>query len=541
MWAVRILNGPQVGQIFNLKSGKNSIGRSSEADIRINSQGVSKLHCEIHVLQDKVMITDLKSSNGTYVNGIKIQNSILRLGEKFSLHEVLLDIIPAQQEVRPQAHIPVAGANALKINNLPQPHSLPQPHIPIQHQVAQPVLQAVESNPAFETKTNPLEKFKDYLDRAAMPAVYKLAQMFDFKLVIMGFIAAFVLIVTLLSMIPMSQLAKSSILKESQNRASSLARNLANSNKKALVENSGALSTYSAEVEEGVRTVYIIQDSDGMILAPSTKAGRSSDSPFTQKVRKERRALTTQIDSSTLGASAPIDVYDPESGEMKVKAHAIVIYDISSLAFDEGKTISLFMQTLMIASLVGFFLFFFIYKLIEFPIKNLSEQLDLSLREKRAELQSTFQFEPLQNLISNMNSVLTRFIHGSDGGSQQSSTIENKDSEVENLMKMVGAPSLAISSEGRVISANPGFEQLARVSPGTLQQGGVDAIPDNSLQQNIEHLIGKARENPYGIHSDHLEFNGPTYIIQCQAFLSATNNVNYFLITVLPQSAGVNR
>ncbi len=533
MWAVRILNGPQVGQIFNLRSGKNSIGRSSDADIKINSQGISKLHCEIHVLQDKVMITDLKSSNGTYVNGIKIQNSILRLGEKFSLHEVLLDIIPAQQEVRPP--VQVAGANALKINNLPQPH------IPVQHQAAQPVLQAVESEPVFAEKTNPLDKFKDYLDRAAMPAVYKLAQMFDFKLVIMGFIAAFVLIVTLLSMIPMSQLAKSSILKESQNRASSLARNLATSNKKALVENSGALSTYSAEVEEGVRTVYIIQDSDGMILAPSSKAGRSSDSPFTQRVRKERRALTTQIDSSTLGASAPIDVYDPESGEMKVKAHAIVIYDISSLAFDEGKTISLFMQTLMIASLVGFFLFFFIYKLIEFPIKNLSEQLDLSLREKRAELQMTFQFEPLQNLISNMNSLLTRFIHGSDGGSQQSSSIENKDSEVENLMKMIGAPSLAISSENRVISANLGFEQLARLAPGSLQQGGIDSIPDNSLQQNIEHLIGKARENPYGIHSDYLEFNGPTYVIQCQAFLSGTNNINYFLITVLPQSAGVPR
>lgn len=533
MWAVRILNGPQAGQIFNLKSGKNSIGRSSEADIKINSQGVSKLHCEIHVLQDKVMITDLKSSNGTYVNGIKVQNCILRLGEKFSLHEVLLDIIPAQKEARPSAHVASAhavGANALKINNLPQPH------VPTQHQAASPALHAVENNPAFEQKTNLVEKFKNYLDRAALPAIYKLAQTFDFKLVIMGFIAAFVIIVTLLSLIPMSQLAKSSILKESQNRASSLARNLATTNKKALVENSGALSTYSAEVEEGVRTVYIIQDSDGMILAPSSKAGRSSDSPFTQRVRKERRALTTQIDSSTLGASAPIDVYDAESGEMKVKAHAIVIYDISSLAFDEGKTISLFMQTLMIASFVGFFLFFFIYKLIEFPIRNLSEQLDLSLREKKAELQMTFQFEPLQKLIANMNSVLSRFIHGSDGGIQEPISVENKDSEIENLMKMIGAPSLAISSEGRVISANFAFEQLARVSTANLQQTGIGAIPDNSLQQNIEHLIGKSRENPYGIHADHLEFNGPTYMIQCQTFLSATNNINYFLITVLSQS-----
>ncbi len=545
MWAIRILNGPQAGQIFPLRNGKNILGRAAQADIKILAQGVSKAHCEIHIFKDKIMIVDLKSSNGTYVNGIKIQNSILQLGEKFSLHEILMDIIPAQ-EIKPtvrstssfpvpmSSNFPTAGNAALQMENVPQPHLSPN-------------LQAyLQTNPSPESTASAhsglaagiVEQFKSYIEKAALPGVYKLAQLFDFKWVLTGFVAAFIFIVTLLSMIPMSQLAKTSIIKESRNRASSLARNLAATNKKALVESSGALSTYSAEVEEGVKTVFIIQDADGMILAPSTKAGRSSDSSFVQRVRKERRAVTLEIDSSTIGASAPIEAYDVESGEMKVKAHAIVIYDISSLAFDEGKTISLFMQTLMIASFVGFFLFFFIYKLVEFPIKNLSFQLDAALREKRADLQMTFQFEPLQNLIANMNSVLTRYIHSGDNGAPANAgTTENKDGEADNLMKMIGAPCLAISHEGRIISANPGFEQLSRVSLASMQQNGLSAIPDNSLQQNIDHLMGKSRENPYGIHSDHLEFNGLMCVIQCQAFMSA-NNVSYYLVTVLPNQGG---
>ncbi len=544
MWAVRILNGPQAGQIFNLKSGKNILGRAGQADIQVIAQGVSKAHCEIQVLKDKIIIVDLKSSNGTYVNGIKIQNSILHLGEKFSLHEILLDIVPAQ-ELRPArsqlpavSHsgnaYPAVGNAALQMGNFPQPH------VGVQSQAyaqAAPAPEMAESAPSARPNlfAGILEQFKAYLERVVLPGVYKLAQMFDFKLVLLGFVGAFIFIVTLLSMIPMSQLAKSSILKESRNRASSLARNLAATNKKAVVENSGALSTYSAEVEEGVKTVFIIQDIDGMILAPSTKAGRVSELSFVQKVRKERRALTVELDSSTIAASAPIEGYDVENGEMKTKAHAIVIYDVSSLAFDEGKTISLFMQTLMIASLVGFFLFFFIYKLIEFPIKNLSLQLDTALREKRSDLEMTFQFEPLQNLIANMNSVLTRSHHGEGGGGQAESSSENRDEEASNLTKMIGAPAMVVAADNRILSANSSFEQLARVSLPTLQQNGLTFIPDNSLQQNIEHLMGKSREVPYAIHSDHLEFNGLMCTIQCQGFLSG-NSICYFLITILPQS-----
>ena len=53
MWALRVLNGPQAGQIFELKSGKNKLGRTPTVDFQLQSTGVSKEHFEIQVYGDK--------------------------------------------------------------------------------------------------------------------------------------------------------------------------------------------------------------------------------------------------------------------------------------------------------------------------------------------------------------------------------------------------------------------------------------------------------------------------------------------------------
>jgi pSer/pThr/pTyr-binding forkhead associated (FHA) protein len=82
MWSIRILSGPQTGQVFDLKLGKNVFGRGQNCEVKILSLGISKEHCEIHVYKDKMMVVDLKSSNGTFVNGVKIQNSIIHVGDK---------------------------------------------------------------------------------------------------------------------------------------------------------------------------------------------------------------------------------------------------------------------------------------------------------------------------------------------------------------------------------------------------------------------------------------------------------------------------
>ncbi len=62
------------GSEFELKEGINRIGRRENNDIRISSDGyVSGAHAEIECKEGRIYLTDIGSTNGTLVNGVKIE------------------------------------------------------------------------------------------------------------------------------------------------------------------------------------------------------------------------------------------------------------------------------------------------------------------------------------------------------------------------------------------------------------------------------------------------------------------------------------
>jgi DNA segregation ATPase FtsK/SpoIIIE, S-DNA-T family len=70
---LRIIGGLDAGLSLPLPTGRVRLGRGDEADIRVASRDVSRLHCEIDVADDgSVTVTDLGSSNGTDVNGARL-------------------------------------------------------------------------------------------------------------------------------------------------------------------------------------------------------------------------------------------------------------------------------------------------------------------------------------------------------------------------------------------------------------------------------------------------------------------------------------
>lgn len=538
MWALRILTGPQAGHTIELKMGKNLIGRSPQCDIKLLSPGVSKEHSEVSVFKDKIVVTDLRSSNGTFLNGVRIQTGLMRLGDKLGVHDILADVIPLP-EVRTMTQTRSTtgfGVPTPAQGPMPTPMSMPMPPPTVEHPAP------YASAPEYQQGglQGVWLKFQDYLERVALPGVYKLPQLMEFKLVLLAFVGVFIFATTLLSMIPMVQLTRASIIVESKRRAASIARTLATLNQGALLQNTySGLSTNAAETEDGVKQVLIVQQSDGMILAPASRAGTTPDLPFVHTARREMRPQAVEIDSSTIGASFPIGLFDPNTGEQSVKAHAIVIYDVGSLAFDDGRAISLFMQTLVIASVIGLLIYFFMYKLIEHPLIALNAQLDIAMREKKDHTEVNFIFPPLQALVGNINSLLTRYVHGgSDSSGSGGASLVNKDGEAENLVQMIGFPCVAISREGRIISCNPAFLQVARYESGSLAGQLFKAIPDVALQQNIEGLLHRSREDMRSIHTDQLEFSGHPCSLSCQALTSSGHEVDYFIITVSPVEGG---
>ena len=75
------------GQTFDLTAGKALVGRAADNAIQINNPSVSSHHCEITVDGQQVVIKDMESTNGTFVNGEPVTEAVcgpellLRLGE----------------------------------------------------------------------------------------------------------------------------------------------------------------------------------------------------------------------------------------------------------------------------------------------------------------------------------------------------------------------------------------------------------------------------------------------------------------------------
>ncbi len=546
MWALRVLTGPQQGTIVVLKSGKNIVGRSANCTLQVHAAGVSKEHAEIHVQSEKIFIVDLHSANGTYINGVKIQNGILKVGDKVGIHDILLDVIavPASTakqiqsvgQALPGANIPMskssATGNSPALNTNKKDTVMPY-GTGVGGSLGDSTANANSRVTAEAARPEPgaAKKFQEYIEYVLLPGVYKLAEYTELKVVIGLFLAGFCFIVTFLSIIPMTKLNRETVTVEGERRAMSMAKSLAQINQTALLSNAiSSLSTNNYEVEDGVKEVLIIQQSDGMILAPASRSGTTPDLPFVHQARREMKAQVGQIDSTIVAASFPIGAFDPNTGDVIVKAHAIIFYDIQALTYDDGRVISLFMQNLLISLIVGSIFFFFIYKLFEYPFRRLNEELDEAMRGSHDNIQIDFQLTELQNLISNVNSLLGRSNHS--GEMYQTSSV-NHDMDFQLLTEINAlTPMAVINAAGLFIAMNDRFAHMCHADE--LVGLHFSGINDGSLRQNIEFLINKSNEVPTSIHTDQLEFSGNACHLQCSAFLSGEGIPEYFFISIIP-------
>jgi two-component system cell cycle response regulator len=77
-----VLAGSSVGEMFKLGRDRVIIGRGPTADVRMIDEGVSREHCEVVRVGDRVLLRDLRSTNGTFCRGSKVDEQELSDGDK---------------------------------------------------------------------------------------------------------------------------------------------------------------------------------------------------------------------------------------------------------------------------------------------------------------------------------------------------------------------------------------------------------------------------------------------------------------------------
>jgi pSer/pThr/pTyr-binding forkhead associated (FHA) protein len=91
MAILTVVAGDERGrQVVLPKSGTIIIGRAN-ADVVFNDGRLSRKHCSIAKTQDGYVLRDLNSTNGVFVNGQRVQEVLLRYGDKLRLGYTVLE------------------------------------------------------------------------------------------------------------------------------------------------------------------------------------------------------------------------------------------------------------------------------------------------------------------------------------------------------------------------------------------------------------------------------------------------------------------
>jgi pSer/pThr/pTyr-binding forkhead associated (FHA) protein len=106
-------SGPNVGKVFPLESAEISIGRDNSNAVAINDPEVSRKHAKMELRGTAYVITDLGSTNGTFVNGTRLGGTtVLNPGDTVSFGEGI--VLQYEAAYDPNATMVSSSAKAPK-------------------------------------------------------------------------------------------------------------------------------------------------------------------------------------------------------------------------------------------------------------------------------------------------------------------------------------------------------------------------------------------------------------------------------------------
>jgi pSer/pThr/pTyr-binding forkhead associated (FHA) protein len=113
------LTGIMQPSTFELEQGFNTLGRNPTNDFRVHDATVSSFHCEIVLSEDSVLVRDLGSTNGTFIDGKRVEEDSLRAGQILRLGSAELRLEKRTEPETARITIPKAS-----VEQLPTPNTL---------------------------------------------------------------------------------------------------------------------------------------------------------------------------------------------------------------------------------------------------------------------------------------------------------------------------------------------------------------------------------------------------------------------------------
>ncbi len=93
MWVLRTADGAEFPFTFRILPGSiKTVGRATRADFIMDAPLVSRVHCRLTAGAAELEVLDLESTNGTFVNGERVERALLKGGDRLGVGRVELTV-----------------------------------------------------------------------------------------------------------------------------------------------------------------------------------------------------------------------------------------------------------------------------------------------------------------------------------------------------------------------------------------------------------------------------------------------------------------
>jgi PAS domain-containing protein len=553
MYKLMVVAGPNRGTSFTIHPGENWIGRQAGNAVVLVSSKISKRHCLVTVRDNEITVSDPGSANGTFVNGALMRTKQLQIGDRISVGEFVLQLMEAAPQRRapdavvldfpnqrpahgsgmPREQFPVSrssrrghGTNALALNPYANASAA-------QYARAQAEAQArAQEQAAPQIPTDLKGKLLHYFDTYLMPIFYGLNLKNEWRMICGWSVAGFILANLVISVQPLLDSSRSTIIKEVVKRARYMARQVADQNSQFIAAHAETKTEIgAAEHAEGVR-VAVLTDLSNRIIAPALKQNsylaNGPEAMYAVRASKEFKGgresgLAFEVDEDTVAAYEPVKIINPAKGRNEVVGMAIISIDTSQATASLGEMSVVYSETLILTGILAAILLLVLYKLTLKPFQVLVDDMDRVLKGDMNQVTQEFKWEELQPLYDLINSALQRVPkRGSDmlGGGTVADPLQDSKLTAEEaagpLMALADAAGTAIAvcdSDRKVVLVNGPFEEITGIrGEGTSGQELAGAARDQAFSALITDLFDRAAAGTEA--AEDFEFSGVDYVVR---------------------------
>lgn len=518
MYKLVAVGGKLRGTEIVLNEGENVLGRSSEADHVVSSDGVSKKHMRITVNGETAFVEDLGSSNGTFVNGKLTRKMTVKDGDKVALPNVIFQLVYVAEKT-----------------------------VIVKKKVAKGSDEDVDLSLDEVMPTSIGGKMIYFFKTKVMPIIYNFNEQYEWSALVGILLFFFIGVNVSLIIFPVLRESKRLLVREIAMRGKQYADEVARTNSIPLSRrNIDKVDTNFLESAEGVQS-YELFDFDGRIVRPITQLSTYVKDPlsvealnFYKDSRNLNNTYVQSLSQGVIGIGRAIKAYDVTTGREETVGVVAIRFAPRSLAVEAANNSSAFLESLVTSSMVAVIFYGMLYFLTIRPISELRVQTEQVLRGRRKELESSSMFKEIAPLRSTINSLLQRLRELQNTGEEEMQSTEEEGPYVRTLMEfMSGAqgPVMVLSGDKLIQGINPEAEDLIGIRQ-TASQGMalLDAARDQGFAATLMDLCDQSANND-GVHQkENYEIGGKDIVVNVVALIGKDKFAKAYYVTFVRSS-----